>query len=749
MTGRQSTTAGGRRRRAAGGPFGRVTAIGLLLAGLVLGVPPVSAGAATADTWTAPFGDSGNATANLGEGAITAATAGRVGTAWTTASRSASPYVPAVVNGTAVRVVSTGNVSDPSQLTSTSPTTGATLSTVQLPGNAQYYSGLAVSGSLVVIPFNGFQRPGGVLAVDLTTQSVVWSRDLPASTIPWSDNRQAHQPYTDGQRVFVSGSSNVVNAYRLTDGAPLWILPFSFDAQGRPKAVDGMAVGNGAVYTAGDEGLVAYDAATGRRLWSGPGEGKPVLAGGRVFVTGNGVVRAFPAAGCGQATCAASWTAGFPGLDPNTLELGGADASTLFVTYSNGSGVVTRLSATTGARQWSTTVGRYATGLVRGGDTIWLNNEYVEASGAVGQRIVGFSTAATGSTPLRTIPLTSNLAGFPQTLGVAAGTLFQQLNAGLLVGYRVAATTPTNAAPVASFTASVSGLSVAVDGGGSRDPDGQVKTHEWDFGNGVTGWGNVSATTYASPGTYRISLRVTDWAGASASTSQTVTVGAATSLTPAPPATDFAADTFRRSVTGGLGTADVGGAWTASAGTSRQSVSAGTARLSLAPGLAAGSHLGATSQPGADLTATVSLNGTPDGSGAYYRLIGRRTGENREYRLQTRFLGDGTVRLSVVVHDSSTTERPLGAETVVPGLRYTPGTPLHLRFQVKGSGTTSLLAKAWTGSTEPSAWTVSRSDATASVQGPGRVGMSSYLSGSATARSLAFSVTEFRARPVG
>lgn len=749
MTGRESTTADGRRRGAGGGAIGRLAAVGLLLAGLVLGAPPAPAGAAATDTWTAPAGDSGNATANPGESVITAATAGRVGAAWTTESWSASPYAPAVVNGTALRVVSPGNLSNPSQLTSTSPTTGATLGTVQLPGNAHYYSGLAVSGSLVVIPFHGLQRPGGVLAVDLGTRSVVWSRDLPAPAVSWSGNSQAGLPYTDGQRVFVSGAGNVVNAYRLSDGAPLWTLPFAFHPGGATKRVDGMAVGNGAFYTAGEEGLVAHDAATGRRLWSGPGEGRPVVAGGRVFVTGNGAVRAYSAAGCGQATCAPSWTAAFPALGLNTLEVGGADASTLFVTYSNGSGVVTRLSASTGARQWSATVGLYATGLVRGGDMIWFNNDHVGPSGAVDQRIVGFATTATGQTPVRTIPLTSNLAGYPQTLGVAAGTLFQQLNAGILVGYRVAATTPTNAAPVASFTTSVNSLSVTVDGSGSRDPDGQVKTHEWDFGNGATGWGNRSSHTYATPGTYRISLKVTDWTGASATTVRTVTVGATATPSPTLAPTAFAEDTFRRSVTGGLGSADVGGAWTATAGAIRQSVSAGTARLALTPGLTAGSHLGATSQPGADLTATVSLNGIPDGTGAYYRLIGRRTGENREYRLRTRFIADGTVRLSVVVLDSSATERVVGSETVVPGLRYTPGTPLHLRFRVTGSGTTALLAKAWTGSAEPSAWTVSRSDATASVQGRGQVGMSSYLSGVATTRSLAFSVTAFRARPAG
>jgi outer membrane protein assembly factor BamB len=714
---------------------------GLLLTGAVVAAPATTASAAAPDTWTAFAGDAGNAATNPGETVITTVTAARVGTAWATTSRSASPYAPAVVDGAALRVVSTGNVYDPSQLTSTSPTTGATLGTVQLPGGAQYYSGLTVTGSLALIPFHGFQRPGGVLAVDLSTRKVVWSRDLPASALSWSGNSQAGLPYTDGQRVYVSGSSNVVNAYRLSDGALLWTAPITFNSQNTPNRVDGMAVGNGAVFTAGAEGLVAYDAATGRRLWTGPGSGRPVVAGGRVFVTGSGVVQALPAAGCGKATCAPSWTTPFPVLNPNTLEVAGADASTLFVTYSDGTGVVTRLSASTGARQWSATVGRYATGLVRGGDMVWLNNEYADASGAVAQRIVGFSATATGSVPLRTIPLTADLAGFPQTLGVAAGTLFQQVNGRALVGYRVAPTTPVNAAPTASFSTSVNGLSVLADGSGSRDPDGQVKTYSWDFGNGVTGWGNPTATTYASPGTYRITLTVTDWAGAAATTSRSVTVSASSAA--------FAVDSFRRTVTGGLGTADLGGPWTVLNGAARQSVSGGTATLSLAPGATVGSYLGGTTRPSADVTASVSLNAVPDGGGVSYYLIGRRVAANREYRLKVRFAADGTVRLTPLVLDSSATERSVGATTTATGLRYTPGTPVHVRFQVAGSGTTRLLAKAWTGSAEPPGWAVSRTDATASVQGPGQVGMTSYLSSSATMRSLALSVTEFRARPVG
>jgi hypothetical protein len=51
----------------------------------------------------------------------------------------------------------------------------------------------------------------------------------------------------------------------------------------------------------------------------------------------------------------------------------------------------------------------------------------------------------------------------------------------------------------------------------------------------------------------------------------------------------------------------------------------------------------------------------------------------------------------------------------------------------EGSTTTTLRAKIWkTGTSEPSAWRLTSTDTTASLQTAGSVGFYSYLSGSAT-----------------
>ncbi|HKH64344.1 MAG TPA: N,N-dimethylformamidase beta subunit family domain-containing protein, partial [Solirubrobacterales bacterium] len=88
-------------------------------------------------------------------------------------------------------------------------------------------------------------------------------------------------------------------------------------------------------------------------------------------------------------------------------------------------------------------------------------------------------------------------------------------------------------APVASFTASPNpaqaGQLVSFDASASSDPDGTVAKYEWDLdGNGSfeqnTGTTPTTSTTFTSPGSYEIKLRVTDNAGNSGEATRAVTV---------------------------------------------------------------------------------------------------------------------------------------------------------------------------------------------------------------------------------
>jgi len=90
---------------------------------------------------------------------------------------------------------------------------------------------------------------------------------------------------------------------------------------------------------------------------------------------------------------------------------------------------------------------------------------------------------------------------------------------------------PFNTSPAAYFTASpLSGpapLSVAFSAMLSEDPDGFIVKWEWDFGDGNSKVGESVTHTYDTPGTYDVTLRVTDDDSATATAQRTITVTAA------------------------------------------------------------------------------------------------------------------------------------------------------------------------------------------------------------------------------
>jgi PKD repeat protein len=306
----------------------------------------------------------------------------------------------------------------------------------------------------------------------------------------------------------------------------------------------------------------------------------------------------------------------------------------------------------------------------------------------------------------------------------------------------VGAEEPENAAPSAAFTATPSGLQVAVDGSASADADGSIASYDWAFGDGTTGTGATASHTYATAGTYPVTLTVIDDAGATSETTQQVEVTA--------PAEQpvLAGDAFGRTVTGGLGTADVGGDWIASAGASRLSVTPGVAELGLpGKGNNTGAYLSGVSQTSADVRASFSLSSMPTGSGTWVYVSGRRVDAANEYRVLVKVAADGRVSL-MLSRIAGGTEAWPGGEVVVPGLVYTPGTTLDVHVQVSGSGTTSVNATVWAqGTPQPGTPQLVRTDTTASLQAAGSVGISAYRPSSAT-DATAVRFTGLSVRPV-
>ncbi|UOY04016.1 LamG-like jellyroll fold domain-containing protein [Blastococcus sp. PRF04-17] len=284
-----------------------------------------------------------------------------------------------------------------------------------------------------------------------------------------------------------------------------------------------------------------------------------------------------------------------------------------------------------------------------------------------------------------------------------------------------------NRAPEPRFTVEVDGAAAFFDAQASADPDGQIASYAWNFGDGTTGSGATTGHAYAAAGTYPVTLTVTDDDGATASVTEQVTVTAA-------PAGVLAADDFNRSVTGGLGSAGVGGPWAVAVGADRQSVTPGVAELGLpAAGNNTGSYLPGVSHTAVDVRTSFRLSSMPTGAGTYVHVTGRRVGSGEEYRVRVRVAADGSVGLALSRLSGGTEAWP-GGEQMVPGLTYAPGTTLHVRVQVSGTGSTDIRATVWAaGSPEPAAPQLSRTDTTAALQTVGSVGLAASRPTSATA----------------
>lgn len=84
--------------------------------------------------------------------------------------------------------------------------------------------------------------------------------------------------------------------------------------------------------------------------------------------------------------------------------------------------------------------------------------------------------------------------------------------------------TVPNSPPNAVIGVSCAGTACAFDGTGSTDADGMIVDYAWAFGDGDTANGPMPSHTYELGGTYTVSLIVTDDDGATAPTSQPVTV---------------------------------------------------------------------------------------------------------------------------------------------------------------------------------------------------------------------------------
>lgn len=94
--------------------------------------------------------------------------------------------------------------------------------------------------------------------------------------------------------------------------------------------------------------------------------------------------------------------------------------------------------------------------------------------------------------------------------------------------------------PIASFTAAPNpttvGATVTFDASASFDPDGQITSYAWNFGDLTLGSGQVTSHFYTAAGTYNVSLTVTDNESFTSTAHRDIVVGPGA---PGPPVARF------------------------------------------------------------------------------------------------------------------------------------------------------------------------------------------------------------------
>ena len=200
-----------------------------------------------------------------------------------------------------------------------------------------------------------------------------------------------------------------------------------------------------------------------------------------------------------------------------------------------------------------------------------------------------------------------------------------------------------------------------------------------------------------------------------------------------PPATLHAADSFSRTISGGWGTADVGGAWS-SASPASLSVDGVMGNITMAtPGSGPSVFLTDVSSTTTDLTIAARTDKPATGGGIYLSVAARRVSGAGDYRAKIRLQPNAQVSAQLVRVAANGTETALGPLTAVAGLTYDPTIGVRIRVHATGTSPTTLRARVWSGSAaEPSTWHATATDSTTALQVAGGVGLTSYLSGSAT-----------------
>ena len=201
-------------------------------------------------------------------------------------------------------------------------------------------------------------------------------------------------------------------------------------------------------------------------------------------------------------------------------------------------------------------------------------------------------------------------------------------------------------------------------------------------------------------------------------------------------------------MTDGWGTADTGGAWTRYGTASIFSVRRSRTDAGRPGGLRPAGRAAVGRVPTATrATVKVSADKLADGGGSYVSLGGRVTGTN-DYRAKVKIAPNRRPDPLPGPSGRQRRDHP-GVDEPRVGVQLHRRFDAQIRLEVTGTSPTTVRAKVWLGSAaEPSSWTVSATDNYAGLQAPGSVGLTAYLSTSATNGPVNINVLDLVAQPV-
>ncbi|MEA2622083.1 MAG: hypothetical protein QOH61_993, partial [Chloroflexota bacterium] len=213
-----------------------------------------------------------------------------------------------------------------------------------------------------------------------------------------------------------------------------------------------------------------------------------------------------------------------------------------------------------------------------------------------------------------------------------------------------------------------------------------------------------------------------------------------------PAGTLFASDAFSRTLTDEWRSAALGGPYTLSAPLADYDVANGTGTFVLPANAGRSALLSSLSERDVDVTVQVATDKVSAGTDQYTYLVLRRHENGNEYRAKVRFGVNGGIFV-MATRVVGNVESGIGTEVRLGSLVRTAGQAFLVRAQATGASPTTLRMKVWPeGTLEPATWLYTQTNAEATLQSAGAIGLRVFAGSATTNAPITYSFDQLSAR---